>query len=215
MSNQILTQPGPQILPWRVKICFGAGGFAKALLAVTMAAFMIFFYVDVCGIPNRVAAAIVLVAKIWDIINDPMMGRNSRQNEIKRRQMQFLAETNVGASHRYCRMLFFHTGNIANRSVCLGCGYLCASEYGQHDASHPAQYASGKIEHGHPAKGAFNPGRRHYADAFSVDGRFSYNEFCGRIRRRRYAERLYVRRIYLCGYLWRLPSDCLGCNAQL
>ena len=35
---------------------------------------MIFFYVDVCGIPNRVAAAIVLVAKIWDIINDPMMG---------------------------------------------------------------------------------------------------------------------------------------------
>lgn len=47
---------------------------AKALLAVTMAAFMLFFYVDVCRIPSVVASNIVLIAKVWDIINDPMMG---------------------------------------------------------------------------------------------------------------------------------------------
>lgn len=74
MNKEILTQVSPTILPWRVKILYGAGGFAKALLAVTMAAFMIFFYVDVCGIDSGVASTIILISKIWDIINDPMMG---------------------------------------------------------------------------------------------------------------------------------------------
>ena len=39
-----------------------------------MAAFMLYFYTDVCGIDSTVAATIILIAKIWDIINDPMMG---------------------------------------------------------------------------------------------------------------------------------------------
>lgn len=74
MNERILTKVGPEILPWKVKLLYGAGGFAKALLAVTMAAFMLFFYVDVCRIPSVVASNIVLIAKVWDIINDPMMG---------------------------------------------------------------------------------------------------------------------------------------------
>lgn len=74
MEKKVLTQVSPVVLPWRVKILYAAGSFSKALLAVAMAAFMLYFYTDVCGIDPTVAATIILIAKIWDIINDPMMG---------------------------------------------------------------------------------------------------------------------------------------------
>lgn len=61
-------------LPLKVKLSYGFGGFAKALLAVTMAAFMMFFYVDICGLNSGVVSTIILIAKVWDIVNDPMMG---------------------------------------------------------------------------------------------------------------------------------------------
>lgn len=61
-------------LPWRVRLCFGAGSIGKTGINVVMAAFMLFFYVDVMGMDSLVVSAIILIAKIWDIINDPMMG---------------------------------------------------------------------------------------------------------------------------------------------
>lgn len=57
-----------------MKILYAAGSFSKALLAVAMAAFMLYFYTDVCDIDSTVAATIILIAKIWDTTNDPMMG---------------------------------------------------------------------------------------------------------------------------------------------
>lgn len=74
MEKKTLTEVSPVKLPWKVKILYGAGSFSKALLAVAMAAFMLYFYTDVCGIDSKVASTIILIAKIWDIINDPMMG---------------------------------------------------------------------------------------------------------------------------------------------
>lgn len=70
----IITSVQDVKLPMSVKLGYGAGSIAKALLAVSMAAFLLFFYVDICGINAKVASTIILVAKIWDIINDPMMG---------------------------------------------------------------------------------------------------------------------------------------------
>lgn len=61
-------------LPWRVRICYGVSTFSKNLINVIMAGFMSFFYIDVLGIDALVAAGFILAAKIWDIINDPMMG---------------------------------------------------------------------------------------------------------------------------------------------
>ena len=55
MEKKVLTQVSPVVLPWRVKILYAAGSFSKALLAVAMAAFMLYFYTDVCGmiLPGR------------------------------------------------------------------------------------------------------------------------------------------------------------------
>lgn len=89
MNERILTKVSPVNLPWRVKICYGFGGFAKALLAVSMAAFMLYFYVDVCGLNSGVASTIILIAKIWDIINDPMMGAYVDKKQSKHGKCRF------------------------------------------------------------------------------------------------------------------------------
>lgn len=74
MENRILTQVEEVRLPLKVKICYGFWGLTKALLAVTMATFMMYFYVDVCELNSGVASTIILIAKIWDIVSNPMMG---------------------------------------------------------------------------------------------------------------------------------------------
>lgn len=61
-------------LPWPVKIGYSVGNFAKALLAVSVSVYLLYFYTDICGIDSKIASTIILIAKIWDIINDPMMG---------------------------------------------------------------------------------------------------------------------------------------------
>lgn len=61
-------------LPWSVKIGYSAGNFAKALLAVSVSVYLLYFYTDICGIDSKIASTIIFIAKIWDIINDPMMG---------------------------------------------------------------------------------------------------------------------------------------------
>ena len=61
-------------LPWKVKICYATGAFSKNILAVSTAAYLLFFYTDICGVDPKIASTIILAAKIWDIINDPMMG---------------------------------------------------------------------------------------------------------------------------------------------
>ena len=61
-------------LPLKVKWLFASGDFAKTLLVVITAVCSLYFYVDVLGMDPDVVALIILIAKIWDFINDPMMG---------------------------------------------------------------------------------------------------------------------------------------------
>ena len=61
-------------LPLKVKWLFASGDFAKTLLVVITAVCSLYFYTDVLGMDPDVVALIILIAKIWDFINDPMMG---------------------------------------------------------------------------------------------------------------------------------------------
>ena len=74
MEQKILTKVEPVKLPAKVKLLYATGDLAKATTVIMMMAFSMYFYTEVCGINSGVAATIVLIAKIWDIINDPMMG---------------------------------------------------------------------------------------------------------------------------------------------
>ncbi len=74
MEQKVLTKIEPVKLPWKVKILYCMGEFSKTTTIIMLMAFGMYFYTEVCGINSGVASTIILVAKIWDIINDPMMG---------------------------------------------------------------------------------------------------------------------------------------------
>ncbi|MCK5781317.1 MAG: MFS transporter [Flavobacteriales bacterium] len=56
------------------KIGFALGDTASNLVWNTMLIFQMYFYTDIFGIPAAVVGTMFLITKIWDSLNDPMMG---------------------------------------------------------------------------------------------------------------------------------------------
>lgn len=63
-----------QKLKIREKIGYGLGDTASNLFFQTTIYFLMYFYTDVFGITAKTAGTMFLVTRIWDAINDPMMG---------------------------------------------------------------------------------------------------------------------------------------------
>lgn len=53
---------------------YGSGSLGKDFANGVVQSFLLLFYTDVFGIPAAAASVIFLVSKIWDAVNDPMMG---------------------------------------------------------------------------------------------------------------------------------------------
>jgi glycoside/pentoside/hexuronide:cation symporter, GPH family len=56
------------------KIGYGLGDTASNLYWKTFESFLMYFYTDVFGLTAKSASTLMLVTRIWDAINDPMMG---------------------------------------------------------------------------------------------------------------------------------------------
>jgi GPH family glycoside/pentoside/hexuronide:cation symporter len=63
-----------QKLSIKEKVGYSLGDTASNLFFQTFIYYMLFFYTDVFGITAKAAGTMFLVTKIWDAINDPMMG---------------------------------------------------------------------------------------------------------------------------------------------
>jgi len=63
-----------QKLSLKEKISYGFGDLASVLYWQTFMLYFTYFYTDVFLIPASVAATMFLVSRIWDGINDPLMG---------------------------------------------------------------------------------------------------------------------------------------------
>lgn len=63
-----------QRLSFREKICYGFGDLASVLYWQTFMLYFTFFYTDVFLIPAGVAATMFLISRVWDGVNDPIMG---------------------------------------------------------------------------------------------------------------------------------------------
>jgi GPH family glycoside/pentoside/hexuronide:cation symporter len=63
-----------QKLPFREKIFYGFGDLASVLYWQTFMLYFTYFYTDVFIIPAGAAATMFLISRIWDGVNDPMMG---------------------------------------------------------------------------------------------------------------------------------------------
>jgi len=61
-------------VPFKEKIAYGFGDLASVLYWQTFMLYMVYFYTDVFIIPAAAAATMFLVTRIFDGINDPVMG---------------------------------------------------------------------------------------------------------------------------------------------
>ena len=61
-------------LPISVKTSFAIADFGKNCLIIFNTYYLLYFYTDVIKMDPGIAAVIMAIARIWDAINDPMMG---------------------------------------------------------------------------------------------------------------------------------------------
>ncbi len=61
-------------VPLVTKLAFGAGDVGPAIATAIMSFFLLFFFTDVARLSPAVAGVILLISKVWDSVNDPMVG---------------------------------------------------------------------------------------------------------------------------------------------
>ncbi|MFA8436861.1 MAG: MFS transporter [Marinifilaceae bacterium] len=65
------------------KIGYGLGDTASNLFFQSFMLFLLYFYTDVFGIPAAAAGTMFLVTRVWDSVNDPVMGIISDRTSTK------------------------------------------------------------------------------------------------------------------------------------
>ncbi|AIE75854.1 MULTISPECIES: MFS transporter [unclassified Synechocystis] len=61
-------------LHFATKLAYGAGDFGPAITANILVFYLLFFLTDVAGIPAALAGSVLMIGKIFDAINDPIIG---------------------------------------------------------------------------------------------------------------------------------------------
>jgi GPH family glycoside/pentoside/hexuronide:cation symporter len=61
-------------VPLITKLAFGSGDVGPAVATAIMSFFLLYFLTDVARISPAIAGVILLINKIWDSINDPLIG---------------------------------------------------------------------------------------------------------------------------------------------
>ena len=65
------------------KVSYGCGDFASSMFWKLFSMFLLFFYTDVFGISAAAVGTMFLVTRIWDAVNDPMMGAIADRTQSK------------------------------------------------------------------------------------------------------------------------------------
>ncbi|MFV0337652.1 MAG: MFS transporter [Chthoniobacterales bacterium] len=76
-----MTAPTP--LSNSVKTAYALGAFGPAMAGSTMIFFLMIFLTNVAGLPPALAGSILFIAKIWDAINDPLIGSFSDRTKTR------------------------------------------------------------------------------------------------------------------------------------
>ncbi|WP_208678118.1 MFS transporter [Synechococcus elongatus] len=61
-------------LDLRTKLSFGVGDFGTAVMANLQVFFLLFFLTTVAGLDAAWAGSILMIGKVWDAVNDPLIG---------------------------------------------------------------------------------------------------------------------------------------------
>ncbi|MGK7880218.1 MAG: MFS transporter [Crocosphaera sp.] len=69
-----MTSPNTEKLHFTTKLAYGAGDFGPAITANILVFYLLFFFTNVAGLPPGLAGSILMIGKISDAINDPIIG---------------------------------------------------------------------------------------------------------------------------------------------
>ena len=72
-----------KVLSIKEKVGYGLGDFAANIVFQTVMIFLMFYYTDIFGIPAAAVGTLFLIARIWDAINDPLMGAIADRTKSK------------------------------------------------------------------------------------------------------------------------------------
>lgn len=106
-------------------ICYSFSGAATMILCTIANSFLSVFYTDVLGITAASIAIIMLVSKIWDAVNDPMMGviaERTRTRWGRFRPWILWMSPVLGIS--LVLTFFVWPGNMVVKAVLAGVGYI-------------------------------------------------------------------------------------------
>lgn len=81
MSEPLQSQA--ETLNLSTKIAFGAGDIGAALTANVLVFFLLYFFTQVAGLPPSLAGSILMIGKISDAINDPIVGMLSDRTKSR------------------------------------------------------------------------------------------------------------------------------------
>ena len=73
-----------QKLNLKTKLAYGAGDLGPAITANISVFFLLIFFTNVAGIPAGMAGSILLIGKIWDAVNDPVVGVLTDKTQSRR-----------------------------------------------------------------------------------------------------------------------------------
>lgn len=70
----VIAEAGITKLSWKERIGYGAGDFAHNLVFHSILTYLTYFYTDVAGISASAVGIIYIATRVWDGVNDPVMG---------------------------------------------------------------------------------------------------------------------------------------------
>jgi len=72
-----------QKLSIKEKVGYGLGDFAANIVFQTVMIFLMYYYTDIFGIPAAAVGTLFLLSRIWDAVNDPLMGAVADRTKSK------------------------------------------------------------------------------------------------------------------------------------
>ncbi len=107
-------------------VCYGLGDLASQFVWTFVGSYLTIFYTDVVGFAPVVVSAIMLIARIWDAINDPMMGAIAENSRSKFGRFRPWIAFGCPFLAIFAVMTFINVGNGVGGIIFSGVVYIIA-----------------------------------------------------------------------------------------